>query len=140
VTEVAAPQAGDRIVFAGSEVSVPPLAVGTWAWGDKSTWGMGGYDSSYNEATIRDAWQACLESGVVFFDTAEGYGGGESERIIGRLVASEPTGREKVVIATTVRSRRAPMVRWPTPNWPSSIRLRCTARGPSTNGSGNTAD
>jgi aryl-alcohol dehydrogenase-like predicted oxidoreductase len=98
--EAAAPHAGDRITFAGSEVAVPPLGVGTWAWGDKGTWGMGGYDSSYSELTIRDAWQACIEAGVVFFDTAEVYGGGESERIIGRLLASEPTVREKVVIAT----------------------------------------
>jgi aryl-alcohol dehydrogenase-like predicted oxidoreductase len=74
--------------------------VGTWAWGDKGTWGMGGYDSSYSEATIRDAWDASIEAGVVLFDTAEIYGSGESERIIGRLLAAEPSVREKVVIAT----------------------------------------
>ena len=39
------PQASDRIALAGSDVSIPPLGVGTWAWGDKGTWGMGGYDS-----------------------------------------------------------------------------------------------
>jgi aryl-alcohol dehydrogenase-like predicted oxidoreductase len=100
LTETSAPQAGDRIAFAGSEVSVPPLGVGTWAWGDKGTWGMGGYDSSYSEATIQDAWQACLEAGVVLFDTAEVYGGGESERIIGRLLARDPSVRDQVVIAT----------------------------------------
>ena len=32
------------ITFAGSDVATPPLGVGTWAWGDKATWGMGGYD------------------------------------------------------------------------------------------------
>ena len=76
---------------AGSDISVPPLGVGTWAWGDKGTWGMGGYDSSYSEATIREAWDACIEAGVALFDTAEVYGGGESERIIGRLLAPEPS-------------------------------------------------
>jgi aryl-alcohol dehydrogenase-like predicted oxidoreductase len=95
-----APQASDRITFAGSDVSVPPLGVGTWAWGDKGTWGMGGYDSSYSEETILDAWQACLEAGVVLFDTAEVYGGGESERIIGRLLAHDPSVRPRVVLAT----------------------------------------
>jgi len=74
--------------------------VGTWAWGDKGTWGMGGYDSSYGEETIRDAWEACIEAGVVLFDTAEIYGGGESERIIGRLLAADRSVRDKVVIAT----------------------------------------
>ncbi len=92
MTDVAAPQAGDRITLAGSDVAVPPLGVGTWAWGDKGTWGMGGYDSSYSEATIREAWEACIEAGVTLFDTAEVYGGGESERIIGRLLAARPFG------------------------------------------------
>lgn len=94
------PESGDRIRLQGSDVSVPPLGVGTWAWGDKGTWGMGGYDSSYSEATIREAWDASIEAGVVLFDTAEIYGAGESERIIGRLLAAEPSVREKVVIAT----------------------------------------
>jgi aryl-alcohol dehydrogenase-like predicted oxidoreductase len=84
----------------GSDVAVPPLGVGTWAWGDKGTWGMGGYDSSYSEATILEAWQASIDAGVVLFDTAEVYGGGESERIIGRLLAHDPSVRAKVVIAS----------------------------------------
>jgi aryl-alcohol dehydrogenase-like predicted oxidoreductase len=100
MTDVAVPQAGDRSTLAGSDVAVPPLGVGTWAWGDKGTWGMGGYDSSYSEATIREAWEACIEAGVTLFDTAEVYGGGESERIIGRLLAADPSARDKVVIAT----------------------------------------
>ena len=96
----APPQATDRIALAGSDVSIPPLGVGTWAWGDKGVWGMGGYDQSLTESTIRDAWEASIEAGVVFFDTAEVYGRGESERIIGRLLAADPTVRPRVVIAT----------------------------------------
>ena len=34
-----------RITLAGSAVAIEPLGVGTWAWGDKATWGMGGYDT-----------------------------------------------------------------------------------------------
>ena len=74
--------------------------MGTWAWGDKGTWGMGGYDQSLTEATIREAWEASIEAGVVLFDTAEVYGNGESERIIGRLLSEDPGARERVVIAT----------------------------------------
>jgi aryl-alcohol dehydrogenase-like predicted oxidoreductase len=95
-----APQATDRIVLAGSDVAIPPLGVGTWAWGDKSVWGMGGYDQSLTESTIRDAWEASITAGVVLFDTAEVYGRGESERIIGRLLEADPTARSQVVIAT----------------------------------------
>ena len=32
----------DRFSLAGSDISVSPMGVGTWAWGDRSTWGMGG--------------------------------------------------------------------------------------------------
>ena len=100
MSDPAVPQAGDHITLAGSDVAIPPLGVGTWAWGDKGTWGMGGYDNALTESTIRDAWTASIEAGVVLFDTAEVYGNGESERIIGRLLAEDPAVRERVVIAS----------------------------------------
>jgi aryl-alcohol dehydrogenase-like predicted oxidoreductase len=100
MTSSAAPQASDRIPLAGSDVAVPPLGVGTWAWGDKSTWGMGGYDGALTESTIAEAWQACIDAGVTLFDTAEIYGNGESERIIGRLLAQDPAVRQRIVIAS----------------------------------------
>ena len=89
------------IKLAGSDVAIHPLGVGTWAWGDKATWGMGSYDSDLSEATIREAWDASLDAGVTFFDTAEGYGSGESERLIGKML-KEDAGRDRgpIVIAT----------------------------------------
>jgi aryl-alcohol dehydrogenase-like predicted oxidoreductase len=94
------PQDDDRVELAGLSLAIPPLGVGTWAWGDKGTWGMGGYDQSLTEATIRQAWEASIAAGVVLFDSAEVYGGGESERIIGRLLAADPSVRNRLVIAT----------------------------------------
>jgi aryl-alcohol dehydrogenase-like predicted oxidoreductase len=84
----------------GRDVALPPMGVGTWAWGDRSTWGMGGYDSSYGLATIRDAYRRSIEAGLPFLDTAEMYGKGESERIIGSLLAEDPAGGARVVVAT----------------------------------------
>jgi aryl-alcohol dehydrogenase-like predicted oxidoreductase len=81
-------------------LTIPPLGVGTWAWGDKSTWGMGGYDAAFTEATIREAWEASIDAGVLLFDTAEIYGAGESERIIGRLLKADPSVRDRIVIAS----------------------------------------
>ena len=91
---------GDQVRFAGLDTPFAPLGVGTWAWGDKSTWGMGGYDATLTEATIAEAWEASIAAGVTLFDTAEVYGGGESERIIGRLLASSGVDRDRLVIAT----------------------------------------
>ena len=79
---------------------IPALGVGTWAWGDRNVWGMGGYDAALTEATIAEAWEASIDAGVTFFDTAEGYGNGESERIIGRLLAADRGRASKVVLAT----------------------------------------
>jgi len=89
-----------RISLAGGDVEIPVLGLGTWAWGDQSTWGMNGYDRSYSFDTIRAAYQQSVSSGVTFLDTAEMYGGGESERIIGRLLAEDADHRSRVVLAT----------------------------------------
>lgn len=90
----------DTIMFPGCDTATMPLGVGTWAWGDKATWGMGGYDTALTEASIAEAWEASLDAGVTLFDTAEVYGDGESERIIGRLLATEPSRRASLVLAT----------------------------------------
>ena len=92
--------ASDRITLAGSDVQIPPMGVGTWAWGDRSTWGMGGYDESLTMQSIHDAWDACFDCGVVLFDTAEVYGNGESERILGKLLAEDAARRDRAVIAS----------------------------------------
>ncbi len=90
----------DAYSLAGSEVVLPLLGVGTWAWGDRSTWGMGGYDAGLTRDSIREAWEASIDAGVTLFDTAEVYGGGESERIIGSMLAGDPTRAASAVIAT----------------------------------------
>lgn len=91
---------GDQVRFGGLDKAFAPIGVGCWAWGDKSTWGMGGYDATLTEATIAEAFEASIDAGVTLFDTAEVYGGGESERIIGRLLASSGVDRDRLVIAT----------------------------------------
>jgi len=48
------------------------------------------------------------ENGVNFFDTANAYGGGETEEVVGE--ALKPFRRETYVLATKLY--------WPVPNWP----------------------
>jgi aryl-alcohol dehydrogenase-like predicted oxidoreductase len=88
------------VTFPGNPLATAPLGVGTWAWGDEATWGMGGYDKDISEKTIAGAWDASFAAGVTLFDTAEGYGDGESERIIGRLLKADPARRDKLFLAT----------------------------------------
>ena len=42
----------DGHTLAGTDVTIPPLGVGTWAWGDSSTWGMGTYDTDLTLSLI----------------------------------------------------------------------------------------
>ena len=84
----------------GTDIPLPDLGLGTWAWGDRATWGMNGYDASYDFETIQAAYAASLRAGVTLLDTAEMYGNGESERIIGRLLREDPAQRDRVVVAT----------------------------------------
>jgi len=62
---------------------VPAVGVGTWQWGDKMYWGFG------NDFAEKDVWEAFDESvraGLTFFDTAEVYGSGRSERFLGEFI------------------------------------------------------
>jgi aryl-alcohol dehydrogenase-like predicted oxidoreductase len=61
---------------------------------------MGGYDADLTRDSIRQAWEASIDAGVTFFDTAEVYGSGESERIIGALLAGDPARAASVVVAS----------------------------------------
>jgi aryl-alcohol dehydrogenase-like predicted oxidoreductase len=81
-------------------LTLPALGLGTWAWGDRDTWGMDAYDRSYDFDTIRAAYRASVDAGVTLLDTAEMYGQGASERIIGRLLAEDPTRAKQVIVAT----------------------------------------
>lgn len=49
---------------------VAPIGMGTWAWGDTVFWS---YGSDYGEEDLRAAYDASLEAGITFFDTAEVY-------------------------------------------------------------------
>lgn len=53
-----------------------------------------------DEATSRTIMDAALDSGINFFDTADIYGAGASEEILGRWFADDPSRRDQVVLAT----------------------------------------
>merc|ERR1719247_591060 len=65
---------------------LPKLGLGAWAWGDRLFWG-------YNEkqdADLSDVFDYALSKGVTFFDTAELYGPGRSEELLGQFAARSP--------------------------------------------------
>jgi aryl-alcohol dehydrogenase-like predicted oxidoreductase len=65
------------------ELNIAPQGVGAWAWGTTRLWG---YGKEYNRSDVGRAFRASMAEGVTLFDTAEMYGNGASERIIGGML------------------------------------------------------
>src|SRR5215211_2797061 len=65
------------------ELNVAPLGVGAWAWGTTRLWG---YGKEYDRSDVGRAFRASMVEGVTLVDTAEMYGNGASERIIGEIL------------------------------------------------------
>jgi aryl-alcohol dehydrogenase-like predicted oxidoreductase len=86
-------QSQDTIAIGNTDLRVSPLGVGTWQWGDAGYWT---YGRDYRHADVADAYMASRAAGITFFDTAEIYGRGESEKIVGDLVR----GDSGVIVAT----------------------------------------
>ncbi|WP_112135589.1 aldo/keto reductase [Glycomyces dulcitolivorans] len=87
-----------RRSLGNSGIEVSGIGMGCWAIGgpfhnDSGPSGWGEVDDDESTRTIHRA----LDLGVDFFDTADVYGAGHSERVLGRAVKGR---RERVVIAT----------------------------------------
>ena len=78
-----------------SGFSVPVLTFGTAGFGGSSefsrAWGATQADEAKRLVDI------CLDAGLTMFDSADGYGGGESESILGQAIKGR---RDKVLLST----------------------------------------
>ena len=74
-----------------SGLAVSPLALGTMTFGT-ARWGSA-------ETSSRDVFNAYLDAGGNFIDSADVYSGGRCEEMLGQFIA-ERAARERVVIAT----------------------------------------
>lgn len=89
----------DSRPFARTPHSASVVGLGTWQLG--ADWG------DVSEADARAVLEASAEAGVTFYDTADVYGDGRSEQIIGRFVAAHPD--DGFTVATKM-GRRAEQV------------------------------
>ncbi len=123
---------------AGESISV--IGLGAWQFGSRE-WG---YGPDYDTRVAPDIVERALELGINLFDTAEVYGSGRSEEILGRALTGR---RDRAFIATKFmpvlplpgrveRSARASLVRlgvdridlyqqhWPNPIFPMRFPVR----------------
>lgn len=87
-----------RRILGRSGIEISAMGLGCWAIGgeqyrDGQAVGWGKVDDTESIRAI----QYAIEHGITFFDTADVYGGGHSERILGQTISSK---RDSLVIAT----------------------------------------
>ncbi|MBL8092130.1 MAG: aldo/keto reductase [Anaerolineales bacterium] len=70
------------------------MGLGAWQWGDRVVWG---YGQGYAEKEVHEAFNTSLNLGVRFVDTAEIYGSGRSERLLGSFLKETD---QPVLVAT----------------------------------------
>jgi aryl-alcohol dehydrogenase-like predicted oxidoreductase len=83
-----------EVTLGATDIRVSPLGIGAWSWGDRMFWGYGG---DYGLEDVRGAFETSFAAGINFFDTAEMYGWGQSEKLLGRFVRS---AEQPLVIAS----------------------------------------
>jgi aryl-alcohol dehydrogenase-like predicted oxidoreductase len=79
-------------------LTVSRLALGTMTFGHYS---FAGFHANVDQATADRMVGLALDAGVNLFDTAEGYGQGQSEEVLGAALR-RANARERAVIATKV--------------------------------------
>jgi 1-deoxyxylulose-5-phosphate synthase len=105
-----------RIAFGATDLEVSRVCFGTWQlsprfWGEQS------------KADVVDAMNVAFDGGINFFDTADAYGDGYAETVVGEFLAGKP--RDEVVICTKVFNHFNPDgSRYPDLS-PKHIRQRC---------------
>lgn len=101
-----------RTTLGHTGLDVSRIAYGTWQF--SGAWGR------LDESTAMDAVACAREIGINFFDTAQGYGFGVAERLLGRALRDElRADRSAIVLATKggVRLDGDRLVRDGSPEW-----------------------
>ncbi|KAI1304802.1 NADP-dependent oxidoreductase domain-containing protein [Xylaria venustula] len=78
----------------GKPIQMSYICIGAWSWGDSATW----HWKPEELPAVKEAWKHLYEQGINFIDTAEAYGHGKSEEIVGELVQGLP--RDSFVVQT----------------------------------------
>ena len=106
----------ERITFGETDLEVSRICFGTWQlsprfWGEQS------------KEDVLDAMNVAFDAGINFFDTADAYGDGYAETVVGEFLADKP--RDEYVICTKVFNHFNPDgSRYPDLS-PEHVRQRC---------------
>lgn len=70
-------------------MKIPPCMIGTWAWGA----GMNGskmvFGQAYDDEQLKETFQCAYNAGFTMWDTAEVYGMGNAEKLLGTFISDK---------------------------------------------------
>ena len=100
-----------KIVLGRTNIEVSAISLGTWAYGGANisegfSVGWAGQSDSDSKSALLSAW----ENGINHWDTADVYGEGRSEAIIGDMWSKVP--RNDIFLATKVGWDKGPFSHW----------------------------
>jgi len=75
---------------------VAPCVIGTWAWGTGNNGAKMVFGKNNSEEQLQETFETAYENGFNFWDTAEVYGMGTSEKLLGKLIKE----KNNIVIST----------------------------------------
>jgi len=70
------------------------MGLGAWQWGDRTYWQFG---QKYDEKDVKQVFESSIADGIRLIDTAEIYGNGASERMLGDFIKDT---EQPILIAT----------------------------------------
>uniref|UniRef100_A0A5B7BSQ2 NADP-dependent oxidoreductase domain-containing protein n=1 Tax=Davidia involucrata TaxID=16924 RepID=A0A5B7BSQ2_DAVIN len=103
----------DKVKLGSSELKVTTLGIGAWSWGDTSYWNNFEWDDRKMKAA-KAAFDASVDCGITFFDTAEVYGSRlslgaiNSETLLGRFIKERKERNPEVEVAVATKFAALP--------------------------------
>lgn len=81
-------------------MEIPSCAVGTWAWGEGANGSKMVFGGKRDTEALKAAFKTAFGNGFTLWDTAEVYGMGSSERLLGECIRETGDMGSRVLIST----------------------------------------
>jgi len=79
---------------------LPLCMIGTWAWGNGINGSKMVFGKRYSEEQLIQTFHRAYDLGFTFWDTAEVYGMGNAEKLLGRCIGKSVEERKEITVST----------------------------------------